>query len=100
LFSFALFGHIRKIRVMLNLKIITLEGIIFSDEVSEIILPTDVGQITVLPGHIPLISKLKEGTVVLKTGSKEKHIHISSGVIEVRPESIVYILVDHASEMG
>jgi F-type H+-transporting ATPase subunit epsilon len=84
----------------INLKIITLEGVFFGGEVLEIILPTDNGQITVLPNHIPLISKIKEGEMILKgvEGKKEaeKTISISSGVLEVRPNSEVYILVDTA----
>ncbi len=82
----------------INLNIITIEGIFFSGEVVEIILPTDVGQISVLAHHIPMISKLTEGTVTLKLPGKtteEKKIKISSGVLEVRPESHVFILVDH-----
>ena len=85
---------------MIDLKIITIEGVFYSGQVSEIILPTETGQIAVLPHHIPLISALKEGTVVLKINNQkdisEKKIHISSGVLEVREGSVVYILVDHA----
>lgn len=82
---------------VINLKIITLEGIFFFGEVSEIILTTDVGQITVLPNHIPLISKVKEGELVLRISKEEKKHTVSSGVLEVRPNSEVYLLVDKAS---
>ncbi len=80
----------------INLKIITIEGVFFSGEVTEVVLPTDNGQISVLPDHIPLVSKLKEGVVLLKTTTGDKEISISSGVLEVRPESEVYVLVDSA----
>jgi F-type H+-transporting ATPase subunit epsilon len=80
----------------IKLKIITMDGVFFSDSVSEIILPTDIGQITVLPMHIPLISKIKEGVVLLRTSKGEKKIKVSSGVLEVRPHSEVYLLVDRA----
>ena len=80
----------------IKLKIITMDGVFFSDSVYEIILTTDIGQITVLPGHIPLISKIKEGEVVLRMGKDEKKIKVSSGVLEVRPHSEVYLLVDRA----
>lgn len=80
----------------IKLKIITMDGVFFSDTVSEIILPTEVGQIAVLPMHIPLISKIKEGEVILKIGKEEKKIKVSSGVLEVRPHSEVYLLVDRA----
>jgi F-type H+-transporting ATPase subunit epsilon len=63
----------------IKLKIITMDGVFFSDSVSEIILPTDIGQIAVLPMHIPLISKIKEGEVVLRMGKDEKIIYNLSG---------------------
>lgn len=80
----------------IKLKIITMVGIFLSEEVSEIILPTDTGQITILPGHIPLISKIKSGVLVTKTGSDQKTYNVTDGVVEVRPGSEVYILVDKA----
>jgi F-type H+-transporting ATPase subunit epsilon len=80
----------------IKLKIITMDGVFFSDSVSEIILPTDIGQIAVLPMHIPLISKIKEGEVVLRMGKDEKKVKVSSGILEVRPHSEVYLLVDRA----
>lgn len=81
----------------LNLKIVTLEGVFFSGEVAEMILPTDSGQITVLPNHIPLISKVKDGVLVVRVGGKENKYNISSGVLEVRPNSEVYLLIDRIS---
>jgi F0F1-type ATP synthase epsilon subunit len=46
--------------------------------------------------HIPLISKIKEGEVVLRMGKDEKKVKVSSGILEVRPHSEVYLLVDRA----
>lgn len=81
-------------KTKINLKIITLEGVFFSGEVTEMILPTELGQITVLPNHIPLISKVKDGKLVLRDGKSEKIHNLTSGVLEVRPNSEVYLLVD------
>lgn len=81
---------------LIKLKIITMDGVFFSDDVSEIILPTDMGQITVLPGHIPLISKIKAGDIILKLKSGQKTITVSDGILEVRPRNEAFILVDRA----
>ncbi|MEK7113423.1 MAG: hypothetical protein AAB873_01200 [Patescibacteria group bacterium] len=56
---------------------------------------TTTGEITVLDGHIPLISSLvgPELKIVDKKG-KENTVVISSGFIEVRPESEVVILAN------
>ena len=83
---------------MIDLKIITIEGIFFSGQVSEIVLPSVNGEIAVLPHHIPLVSVLKEGMITLKTDDGERRIKISGGVVEVREHSVVHVLADHASE--
>lgn len=49
----------------MNLKISSPEGVIFNGDVEKITLPTEDGAITVLPNHIPLVSVLKPGVVVL-----------------------------------
>ena len=40
----------------INFKIATPERVVFKDEVDSITLPTVMGEITILPNHIPLIS--------------------------------------------
>ncbi len=90
-------------RKTINLKIITIDGILFAGEVSEIILPSVTGQISVLPDHIPMISTLKEGIVVIKIGNQksqlEKRIKISAGVLEIRPDNEAFILNHDAKEV-
>ncbi len=76
----------------ITLKVIGIEGVLFSGEITEMILPTDEGQIAVLPDHIAMISTLKDGEVILKTKSEEKHITITAGVLEIRPGNEAYIL--------
>lgn len=83
---------------VIKLKIITLDGIYFSGDVLEIVLPTDSGQIAILPHHIPMVSTVKEGIVIIKMTEKEKKVSVSSGVLEVRPQSEVFMLVDRAVE--
>ncbi len=79
----------------IRFKIITPERIVFEDEVDQATLPTAEGEITVLPNHIPLISVLKSGELIVKKGGEEIDIAVSGGIIEVQNNEIT-ILADTA----
>ena len=51
------------------LKIVTPEREVLSDTVDQVTLPTQDGEITILPHHIALVSVLKPGELVIKKGS-------------------------------
>ena len=81
---------------MIKFKIVTPDGIIHDDVVDQVSIPTTMGQITVLPNHIPLISVLTAGELIIKKGEEVTNLAVSSGVIEVRPGSELYIVADTA----
>ncbi|USN94962.1 MAG: ATP synthase F1 subunit epsilon [Candidatus Nomurabacteria bacterium] len=86
----------------LKLKIISPEALVYeSDDVLSINMKTGAGEITVLPKHIPLITTLKTGEIIVKkTGEKEPvGLSVSRGVLEVREDSKVIILAER-SELG
>ncbi len=86
----------------LNFKIITQERIVYDGEVSQATIPTQDGEITVLPRHAPLVSLLKPGMVTIKKGGTPHHLSVGTGVVEVRPGSNIVILADsseHAEEI-
>lgn len=81
---------------MFILEIITPDGIIFHDEVDEVVLPTPEGQITILPHHIPLYAKLSEGEVHIKKGGKSDILYaLLGGILDVG-KTKVSILSDYA----
>ena len=67
-----------------------------SEDVDQITLTTTSGEITVLPHHIPLISTLKTGYVLIKSGEEEKKFSIAGGILEVRKNSLITILSDRS----
>lgn len=77
------------------LEIITPDGIIYSDQVDEIVIPTDKGEIAVLPNHVPLYSRLGEGEARIIKGGKEKYLAILGGILEVGKNK-VSVLSDYA----
>lgn len=64
------------------LEIISPEGIQFNGDVESVTLPTILGEITVLPHHVSLSTKLAEGEVKIVTGGKTTYIAIGGGFFE------------------
>lgn len=84
-------------------KIITPERTVFSEEVTQVSLPTSEGEITVLSHHIPLVTILKPGELRYAKDGAEHAIAVSGGFAEVRPENSLVILADtaeHAAEIN
>ncbi len=82
---------------MLKFSIITPDGVTYHDDaIDQVTIPTATGYITVLPGHIPLVTPLVAGELIVKKKDHEVPIAVSGGVVEVRPKSEVYILADTA----
>ena len=80
----------------ITLDIISQEKHLLSAEVDQIIAPAVAGEITVLPNHIPLFTKLNDGVIMIKTGSKLDEFAVLGGFMDVGPDSKVTILADAA----
>lgn len=74
---------------MIHLSIITPEEVAFTGEAESITIPTAAGEITVLTGHIPLVSTLQPGTMIVRDGKGgEQFFAVSRGVVEVEHNTI------------
>lgn len=80
----------------MKFRIVTPDGITFEDEITQVSVPTQSGEITILPHHIPLVSVLKAGEIRITKENNETDIAVSTGVIEVRPQDEVYVIADTA----
>jgi len=80
----------------ISLKLVTPERTILQESYDSISCPTTLGQITILPSHVPLVATLVAGELVARTGQTEKNLHVAGGFVEVRPDNQVVILADAA----
>ncbi len=80
----------------LTFELTTPERIVERKEVDGVTLPTQEGEITVLPGHVPLVSNLKPGVATLHVGSEREYLAVSGGFIEVQPDGRLIVLADTA----
>lgn len=80
----------------IKFEIVTPERLVSSEEILQVTVPTESGEITILPNHIPLVSLLKPGVLEIKRLDQSFDImSISGGFIEVLSNKIV-ILADTA----
>jgi F-type H+-transporting ATPase subunit epsilon len=77
-------------------ELTTPERIVLKDEYDSVTIPTQEGEITVLPGHIPLVSNLSPGMITVRKGSEETYLAVSGGFIEVQPAGKLIVLADTA----
>jgi F-type H+-transporting ATPase subunit epsilon len=67
----------------MKLLLLTPRGATPYDKIDEIILPTTLGEIAVLPRHEKLITELAPGTISVKIGGETKHFASFGGFAKI-----------------
>lgn len=82
---------------LLTLDIVTQEKRLLTVSTARVTVETEMGEITILPGHIPLLAKLTEGLLRFEDpNGNEDIVAIFGGFIEVDNVGKVSILADSA----
>ena len=80
----------------IHVDVVSAEESIFSGLAEFVVLPGEAGELGILPGHMPLMTRIKPGAVrVMLPGDKEELIFVAGGLLEVQP-SLVTVLADTA----
>ncbi len=77
--------------------IVTPERRLLSEEVDMVTLPGIEGQMGILRGHVPLLTTLDIGEIILHKQNDTRHIAVGGGVVEVRPDKVT-ILAESAEQ--
>jgi F-type H+-transporting ATPase subunit epsilon len=75
----------------ISLTVVTRERKFIDVDVDEVILPASDGEIGVLPGHTPLLTTLRVGTLRYRSGSTVERIVLSWGFAEVLPDRVIVL---------
>ena len=81
---------------MMSFCVVTPERTVEERLVRGITLQTPDGELTILPGHQPLVSILKPGMVTVRDESGTSFLASSTGFVEVRADGSVVLLADSA----
>lgn len=82
----------------INLTIATPVGEVYQGDVDQVSVTTEMGEITILPGHVALVAPLALGQAVVKDDENEIYHAIDGGILEVRQNHEVVILANRAEK--
>jgi F-type H+-transporting ATPase subunit epsilon len=76
-----------------QVDIVSAEQAIFSGEAEMVIAPGEAGELGILPEHVPLLTRIKPGTVRIQLagGAPEEVIYVSGGMMEVQPDRVTVL---------
>lgn len=75
----------------LTLEIVTPQSKLLSKEVDYVTIPSELGELGILPGHIPLLTNLSSGVLSYKNSSEEKKVAVHFGYAEVCQDKITIL---------
>ena len=82
-----------------HIDIVSADRSVFAGEVMFVVAPLAEGEAGFLPGHSPLLGRLKAGALrVRDSGGVEQAFYVSGGFVEVQPDRVI-VLAD-SSERG
>ncbi len=81
---------------ILKVDVVSAEEAIFAGEAKFVALPGESGELGILPGHTPLIPRIRPGTVkIVRPDNSEENIFVAGGILEVQPGTVT-VLADTA----
>jgi F-type H+-transporting ATPase subunit epsilon len=80
-----------------HVDVVSAEESIFTGLAEFVVLPGEAGELGILPGHMPLMTRIKPGAVRLKVPQQEQEelIFVAGGILEVQPGQVT-VLADTA----
>ena len=80
----------------IKVDVVSAEEQIFSGLAKFVALPGEAGELGILPGHTPLITRIRPGAVRIEAESgEEEFVFVAGGILEVQPGAVT-VLADTA----
>jgi F-type H+-transporting ATPase subunit epsilon len=79
----------------LKLQIVTPDGEAYSEDVNMVTLPGVEGQLGVYPQHVPLMTQMTPGEIVVRKDGHDYYLAVGEGLIEVMGDHVA-VLTDLA----
>ena len=81
----------------IHVDVVSAEEQIYSGPAEFVALPGEMGELGILPGHTPLITRIRPGAVRIKVPNEaeETFVFVAGGILEVQPRTVT-VLADTA----
>ena len=76
----------------IQVDVVSAEESIFSGMAKFVALPGESGELGIMPGHTPLITRIKPGAVrIEKADGSEEFVFVAGGILEVQPHHVTVL---------
>ena len=75
----------------LKLEIVTPDAIVFSDDVQMVTMPAVDGQIGVFPHHVPLLTQVVPGEIIVRKDGRESFLAVGEGLVLVTGDRVAIV---------
>ena len=75
----------------LRLEIVTPQAVVFSEDVDMVTFPGSEGQMGVYPQHVPLITMLVPGEIIVNRNGVETFLAVGEGLVEVTAKKVAIV---------
>jgi F-type H+-transporting ATPase subunit epsilon len=73
----------------MKLEIVTPDAVVYDQDVLMVTMPTITGQIGVYPMHVPLITRITPGEIVVQHhDGHEQYLAVGEGLVDVEPDRV------------
>lgn len=75
----------------LRLEIVTPAAVAYSADVHMVTLPAVDGQIGIYPHHVPLLTRIVPGELIVRVGGEETSLAVGEGLVEVTGDRVAVV---------
>ena len=79
----------------LKLEIVTPDAKTYSEDVDMVTLPGVEGEMGILPAHVPLMTQIVPGEIIVRKDNKDYYLAVGEGFVEITGERVA-IMTDMA----
>ncbi|NDY84185.1 F0F1 ATP synthase subunit epsilon [Orrella sp. NBD-18] len=76
----------------LKVDVVSAEKSLYAGQAKFVVLPGESGELGILPGHTPLITRIRPGLVkIVHEDNSEESIFVAGGLLEVQPDHVTVL---------
>jgi F-type H+-transporting ATPase subunit epsilon len=76
----------------MRVYVYSIDKIFYEGDAEVVTMPTVDGEISVLANHAPIVTTLREGKVVIKSGNNHQNIPVKSGFAEISQSQTILLV--------
>jgi len=75
----------------LTLEIVTPDATVYSDDVQMVTLPAIEGQVGILPRHVPVLTRIVPGEIIVRKNGRDEFLAIGEGLVEITGDRVAIV---------